>query len=90
VDIADATGDYVDGAVEAYRIRRDEWAGIAVRRLTVLAGVLGPLTVFGGWYATSFSYIPGADLPYGFYVFVGVQVLFIVVVLSYLRRRGWF
>jgi magnesium transporter len=90
VDMADATRDYVDGAVEAYRMRRDEWVGIGIRRLTVLASVLGPLSVFTAWYGTSFSDIPGVNLPYAFYVFVGGQILFIVLVFLYLRRRSWF
>jgi magnesium transporter len=90
VDMADATRDYVDGAVEAYRMRRDEWVGLGIRRLTVLASVLGPLAVFTAWYGTNFSDIPGVDLPYAFYGFVGVQILFIVLVFLYLRRRSWF
>ncbi|MBV9454459.1 MAG: magnesium transporter CorA family protein [Rubrobacter sp.] len=89
VDMADATRDYVDGAVEAYQMRRDEWAGIGIRRLTVLAGVLGPLSVLAAWYGTNFSYIPGADSPYAFYIFVGIQVLFVILTLLYLRRRNW-
>lgn len=90
VDMADATQDYVDGAVEAYRLRRDEWTGIGIRRLTMLAGVVGPLSVFTAWYGTNFSNIPGVDAPYAFYVFVGGQILFIVLVLLYLHNRGWF
>jgi magnesium transporter len=42
IEMADATRDYVDGVIEAYRMRRDERTGSAIRRLTILAAVLGP------------------------------------------------
>lgn len=77
VDMTDATRDFVDGAVEAYRMRRDEWVGIGVRRLTVVASVLGPLSVFTARYGTNFSDIPGVDLPYAFPVFIELQILFL-------------
>ena len=86
--MADATRDYVDGAVEAYRMRRDERSGRGIRRLTVLAAVLGPLTLISGIYGANFEVIPGAGSPYGFWVFVAAQVSFLVLAVWYLGRRG--
>ena len=88
IDMADATRDYVDGAVEAYRMRRDERSERGIRRLTVLAGVIGPLSLLTGIYGVNFANIPGTDAPYGFWVFVGVQVAFLVLAVWYLGRRG--
>ena len=88
IDMADATRDYVDGAVEAYRMRRDERSGRGIRRLTVLAAVLGPLTLISGIYGANFEVIPGAGSPYGFWVFVAAQVSFLVLAVWYLGRRG--
>jgi magnesium transporter len=59
VDMADVTRDYVEGATEAYRIRRDERSEVGIRRLTVLAGILGPLSLLTAIYATKFTNIPG-------------------------------
>src|SRR5215217_5791185 len=53
VDMADATRDYVEGATEAYRIRRDERSEVGIRRLTVLASILGPLSLLTAIYATN-------------------------------------
>lgn len=88
VDMADATRDYAEGAVEAYRIRRDERSGLGIRRLTVLAAVLGPLTLISGIYGANFANIPGAASPLGFPIFIGVQVIFAVVAVWFLYRRG--
>ena len=88
IDMADATRDYVDGAVEAYRMRRDERSERGIRRLTVLAALLGPLTLISGIYGANFEVIPGAGVPYGFWVFVAVQAAFLVLAVWYLGRRG--
>lgn len=88
VDMAEATRDYVEGAIEAYRMRRDERSELGIRRLTVLAAVLGPLTVLAGWYGMNFSYLPGAESAGAFWLFILVQIAFVVGAVWYLRRRG--
>lgn len=88
VDMTEATRDYVEGAIEAYRMRRDERSELGIRRLTVLAAVLGPLTVLAGWYGMNFSYLPGANSVVAFWVFILIQVAFVVGAVWYLRRRG--
>lgn len=88
VDMADATRDYVEGAVESYRMRRDERSEVGIRRLTVLAGIIGPLTLLAGWWGANFESIPGADSRWGFAVFIGVQLVFVAVAVWFMVRRG--
>jgi magnesium transporter len=88
VDMTEAIRDYVEGAIEAYRMRRDERSELGIRRLTVLAAVLGPLTVLAGWYGMNFSYLPGAESVLAFWLFILIQVAFVVGAVWYLRRRG--
>ena len=88
IEMADATRDVIDGVIEAYRMRRDERTGSGVRRLTVLAAVLGPLSLLAALYGVNFRDIPGIDNPGGFYIFVGVLALVAVIALVVLRRRG--
>lgn len=90
VDMMEASRDYVEGAIEAYRMRRDERSELGIRRLTVLAAVLGPLTVLAGWYGMNFQYLPGAETVWAFWIFILVQVAFVVGAIWYLRRRGLF
>ena len=87
VDMADATRDYIEGAVEAYRVRRDERSDAGIRRLTILAGIIGPLTLLNGIYATNFT-TPGTEAPGGFWIFIGIQIIFLILAVLYLRRRG--
>lgn len=86
--MADAVRDYIEGAVEAYRMRRDERSEAGIRRLTVLAGLIGPLSLLTGIYGANFANIPGTDTPWGFWVFLGAQAAFLVAAALYLRGRG--
>ena len=86
--MVDASRDYIEGAIEAYRMRRDERSETGIRRLTVLAGIIGPLSLLAGIYEANFSNIPGTGAPWSFWVFLGVQAVFLIVALWYLRRRG--
>jgi magnesium transporter len=88
VDMADANRDYVDGAIEAYRMRRDERSELGIRRLTALAGLLGPPTLLSGIYGMNFQVLPGAGEPLGFSIFIGLQLLFITGAAIFLHRRG--
>lgn len=88
VDMADAASDYVEGAIETYRTRRDERTERGIRRLTGIAAILGVLTLFSGIYGMNFSYLPGAEDPEGFWIFVSSQVVFAVAAMVFLVRRG--
>lgn len=86
--MGDATRHYADGAVESYRMRRDERSEVGIRRLTVLAGIIGPMTLLAGWWGANFDSIPGSGSQWGFGVFVGVQLVFAVLAVWFMIRRG--
>jgi magnesium transporter len=88
VNMADATCDYIDGAIEAYRMRRDERVEGGIRRLAVLAGILGPLSLLVGLFGANFRDIPGVEYRWGFWIFLGVEIALALVALAYFRWRG--
>jgi magnesium transporter len=88
IDTGAATCDYVDGAIEAYRVRRDAQTEEGVRWLTILAGILGPLSLLIGFWQLNFPNIPGSGWSWGWPVFVGLQLCFIALSLWHFRRRG--
>lgn len=88
VDTAAATCDYIDGAIEGYRLRRDARTEDGIRRLTVLAGILGPLSIIIGLWGVNFPNIPGTSHSWGWVVFVLVQLFFVLLGVWYFRRRG--
>lgn len=88
VDTAAATCDYIDGAIEAFRVRRDVRTEDGIRRLTVLAAIVGPITVVIGLWGLNFRNIPGTGARWGWPIFVGAQLCFVLVASWYFRRRG--
>lgn len=63
--MADATRDYVEGAFESYRMRRDERSEVGIRRLVVLAGIIGPLTLLAGCWGSELREHPRRELVLG-------------------------
>ena len=86
--MVDAGQDYIEGAIEVYRMRRDERSETGIRRLTVLAGIIGPLSLLAGIYGTNFQNIPDTGAPWGFWVFHRRAGRLLVLIPWYLRRRG--
>jgi magnesium transporter len=87
IDLADATCEYIDGAIEAYRLRRDERIGGGIRRLTILAALFGPLSLLAGIFGANFNEMPGTDSQWGFYIFVLVELVLAAASIVILRRR---
>ncbi|MDP8940190.1 MAG: hypothetical protein M3N10_07860 [Actinomycetota bacterium] len=90
VDMAEATRDHLDGAIEAYRMRRDERSELGIRRLTVLAAIIGPPTLLAGIYGMNFENLPGAEVAGAFWLFIGLQVVFVAAAVWFMRRSGLF
>jgi len=88
IDTAAATCDYIDGAIEAYRVRRDAQTEDGIRRLSVLAGILWPTSLLIGLWGINFSTIPGTETPWGWPIFVSIQVVLILGGIWYFRCRG--
>lgn len=87
VETAAATCECIDGAIEAYRLRREMRTKHGIRRLTVLAGIFGPVSLLIGLWGINPD-IPGTRSAWGWPVFVAVQVLLILGAVWYVRRRG--
>jgi magnesium transporter len=88
VDTAAATCDYIDGAIEAFRVGRDVRTGYRIRQLTVLAAIFAPLSFTIGLWGLNFSDIPGTNSDVGWYVFVVFQIAYIVATVVFFRLRG--
>ncbi len=88
VETATAVCEYIDGAIEAYRLRREVRTEIGIRRLTVLASILGIASILMGLWGVNFVGIPGSNEPWGWFAFTGALILFLLLAIWYVRRRG--
>lgn len=61
-----------------------------VKVFTMVTTLLAPATVIGGIYGMNFEHIPLAKNPYGFWILVGIMASFVLLMLIWFRRKGWF
>ncbi len=57
---------------------------------TMVTTLLAPATVIGGIYGMNFEYIPLAKNPFGFWILVGTMASFLLLMLLWFKRKGWF
>ncbi|MDW8060217.1 MAG: CorA family divalent cation transporter [Thermomicrobium sp.] len=88
IESATAVCDDIDGAIEAYRLRRETRTEIGIRRLTVLASLFGVVSIVMGLWGVNFVEIPGAESHWGWFAFVGAIALVFALSIWYVRRRG--
>lgn len=88
IETATAVCDYIDGAIEAYRLRREARTEIGIRRLTVLASLFGVVSIVMGLWGVNFVGIPGSESRWGWFVFVGALFVLLALGIWYVRRRG--
>ena len=67
---------------------RDAQTEDGIRRLSVLAGILGPISLLIALWGINFPNIPGTQFPWGWTIFVLVQLIVILVGVTYFRYRG--
>lgn len=57
--------------------------------LTMMSVIFIPLTFIVGVYGMNFQYMPELELPYGYYMVLGVMFLIFVGMLFYFKRKKW-
>jgi magnesium transporter len=60
-----------------------------IRVLTIISTIFVPLTFLAGVYGMNFHYFPELALKWGYFGFWAVSVVVTVLLLAFLRRRGW-
>lgn len=61
-----------------------------LRQLTVLSSIFMPLTLITGVYGMNFPSLPGTKWQYGYYSLMVGMGAFTVLLLYFLKRKGWF
>jgi len=58
--------------------------------LTIIQAIFVPLTLLAGIYGMNFQNMPELEFQYGYYIFLGVIVVFVIGFLRYFHKNGWF
>lgn len=60
-----------------------------IKILTLMTALTTPTVIIGTWYGQNFKDMPEYDLPYAYWVALGVNVLMTAGLVIWLRRKHW-
>lgn len=82
----DALASLQDLYISAIGIRTND----VIRVLTILSTIFVPLTFLSGVYGMNFDVLPELHWQHGYLYFWIASVVLVIVLVSFLRRRGWY
>ncbi len=85
----DSSRDLLGGALEAIPPHAAHRTREVARGLTVLSGVLLPLTLIAGIYGMNFEHMPETKWHLGYFGVLGLMALVVLALLYAFRRLGW-
>jgi magnesium transporter len=85
----DSSRDLLDGVLASIQARAAHRTSEIARVLTVVSGVLLPLTLITGIYGMNFRVMPELNDPYAYYYVLGLMALMAAGLLLAFRHLGW-
>jgi magnesium transporter len=85
----DSSRDLLDGILAAVQAAAANRTSEIVRVLTVMSGVLLPLTLISGVYGMNFEHMPELRWPLGYYVTLALMAAVALGLFLVFRRLGW-
>jgi magnesium transporter len=91
-DLIDSYRDLLTSAMDVYLSTVSNRLNAVMKQLTIIATVFLPLTFITGFFGQNFGWLTGHVQHWGaFVVFgVGTEVLALVLLFGFFKRRGWF
>jgi magnesium transporter len=85
----DSSRDLLDGILAGLQAAATSRTNEIVRVLTVMSGILLPLTLITGIYGMNFEHIPGLRHELGYWATIGGMGVLAVALFLVFRRLGW-
>ena len=57
--------------------------------LTVMTTILMPLTLIASIYGMNFKYMPELEWRYGYFIILGVMLLVLIIITTFLKKKKW-
>jgi magnesium transporter len=88
----DSIRDLLNSTLDIHLSSESHRQGEVSKQLTIIATIFLPLTYITGFFGQNFGWMVNHidQAPQFFYIGIGSQLLALVVLLVYFRRKGWF
>ncbi len=64
--------------------------GNRLKVLTILSAIFLPLTLIAGIYGMNFENMPELNVPFGYFIILGVMGVVAIFMLAFFYKKGWF
>ncbi len=82
--------DRLDSLNDHYQLILQSKSNKRLKVLTIIQAIFVPLTLLVGIYGMNFKYMPELDFQYGYFVSLGVMVIFVLLSIFFFYKKGWF
>ncbi len=89
IDIVETYRDILSGMLDTYLSSIGNKTNDVMKVLTIFSTIFTPLAFLSGVYGTNFPYIPLFQLKYSYFIFWGLNIFSVIIILYYLYRKGW-
>jgi magnesium transporter len=91
-DLIDSYRDLLTSAMDVYLSTVSNRLNAVMKQLTIIATVFLPLTFITGFFGQNFAWLTSHVEDWGTFVVLGVgtELLALVLLFAFFRRRGWF
>jgi magnesium transporter len=91
-EMIDSYRDLLSGALDVYLSTVSNRLNAVMKQLTIIATVFLPLTFITGFFGQNFGWLTGHIQHWGAFVGlgVGIELLALVLLFTFFKRRGWF
>jgi magnesium transporter len=91
-DLIDSYRDLLTGAMDVYLSTVSNRLNTVMKQLTVIATIFLPLTFITGFFGQNFGWMVGhiGGLPAFLALGLGSEIVLVVILLTFFKRRGWF
>ena len=89
IETLESLRDLTSGMMDLYLSTVSYKLNEIMKVLTIFSTIFIPLTFFAGVYGMNFKNLPELGWQYGYFLFWGVMIVIILVMLAWFRRKKW-
>lgn len=89
IDIVETYREICSGMLDTYLSSIGSKTNEVMKILTIFSAIFIPLTFLAGVYGMNFKFFPELDWRFGYFGFWGISILITVVMLRFLKGKGW-
>lgn len=74
---------------ELYQTQIDIKQNDTIQWFTVITTIFVPLTLITSWYGMNFKFMPELEMPWSYFVIIGICAIIVIMELRFFKRKKW-